>query len=113
MIAVIQRVSNSQVSIDGVLKSKIGKGLMILLGIEEADNAEDIEKYILSLEERVCEIDRTRQSLLNQFNKKFNRNHKIFLPKAVKKVAKKVIKKSKPSVIKKAKTKSKIKSRRK
>jgi D-tyrosyl-tRNA(Tyr) deacylase len=43
MIAVIQRVSQSQVSIGGSVKSKIGKGLMILIGIEEADGAEDIE----------------------------------------------------------------------
>ncbi|HLF33443.1 MAG TPA: D-aminoacyl-tRNA deacylase [Cyclobacteriaceae bacterium] len=43
MIAVIQRVSESSVTIDGMLKSKIGKGLMVLLGIEDADNAEDIE----------------------------------------------------------------------
>jgi D-aminoacyl-tRNA deacylase len=43
MIAVIQRVSKSQVSIGGNPKSSIGKGLMILVGIEEADGAEDIE----------------------------------------------------------------------
>jgi D-aminoacyl-tRNA deacylase len=43
MIAVIQRVSRSQVSIGGSVKSSIGKGLMVLVGIEEADNAEDIE----------------------------------------------------------------------
>ncbi len=43
MIAVIQRVSKSQVSIGGLVKSKIGKGLMILVGIEAADGAEDIE----------------------------------------------------------------------
>lgn len=43
MIAVIQRVSESSVNIEGKLKSQIGRGLMILLGIEEADNQEDIE----------------------------------------------------------------------
>jgi D-aminoacyl-tRNA deacylase len=43
LIAVIQRVSKSQVSIGGSVKSSIGKGLMILVGIEEADGAEDIE----------------------------------------------------------------------
>jgi D-tyrosyl-tRNA(Tyr) deacylase len=42
MIAVIQRVSEASVSIDGTLKSKIGLGLMILLGIENEDNQEDI-----------------------------------------------------------------------
>ncbi len=43
MIVVIQRVSESFVKIDGKIKSQIGEGLMILLGIEEADNQEDIE----------------------------------------------------------------------
>lgn len=43
MIAVIQRVSEASVKIDGLLKSQIGKGLVVLVGIEEADNDEDIE----------------------------------------------------------------------
>ena len=43
MISVIQRVTSSQVSIGDSVKSMIGKGLMILLGIEDADNDEDIE----------------------------------------------------------------------
>ncbi|MFK7951655.1 MAG: D-aminoacyl-tRNA deacylase [Ekhidna sp.] len=43
MIAVTQRVSNASVTIDGSLKSEIGLGLLVLLGIEEADNQEDIE----------------------------------------------------------------------
>ena len=42
MIAVIQRVIKSQVSIGGIVKSIIGKGLMILVGIEETDGDEDI-----------------------------------------------------------------------
>ena len=42
MIAVIQRVTNASVTIDGVVKSSIGKGLLVLLGIEEADNGEDV-----------------------------------------------------------------------
>ncbi len=42
MRAVIQRVSASSVSIDGSVKSGIGKGLLILLGIEDADNDDDI-----------------------------------------------------------------------
>lgn len=44
MIAVVQRVSKSQVSIAGIIKSRIGKGLMVLIGIEDADGAEDIER---------------------------------------------------------------------
>ena len=43
MIAVIQRVSESSVKIEGKIKAEIGVGLMILLGIEDADGQEDIE----------------------------------------------------------------------
>lgn len=43
MIAVIQRVSSSSVTIDGSIKGQIGNGLMVLLGIEEVDHQEDIE----------------------------------------------------------------------
>lgn len=43
MIAVIQRVSESAVKIDGAVKGQIGVGLMVLLGIEDADTDEDIE----------------------------------------------------------------------
>lgn len=43
MRAVIQRVSEASVEINGNLKSSIGKGLLVLLGIEEADTKEDIE----------------------------------------------------------------------
>ena len=43
MKAVIQRVSKASVTIDGSIHSKIGKGLLVLLGIEDADATEDIE----------------------------------------------------------------------
>lgn len=43
MRIVIQRVSHASVTINGTTKSKIGQGYLILLGIEEADNTEDIE----------------------------------------------------------------------
>jgi len=43
MRVVIQRVNRASVSIDGIIKSEIGEGLMILVGIEDADNDEDIE----------------------------------------------------------------------
>ena len=43
MIAVIQRVSESSVEISGEKTAAIGKGLMILLGIEEADGTDDIQ----------------------------------------------------------------------
>lgn len=43
MIALIQKVTQSSVAIDGIIKSSIGKGLLILLGIENADVEEDIQ----------------------------------------------------------------------
>jgi D-aminoacyl-tRNA deacylase len=43
MRAVIQRVKQASVSIDGYLKSSIGQGLLVFIGIEEADGQEDIE----------------------------------------------------------------------
>jgi len=43
MRAVIQRVSRASVTVDGNIISKIEKGLLILLGIENADAKEDIE----------------------------------------------------------------------
>jgi len=43
MRVVIQRVSSAGVTINGVLKSSIGNGLLVLMGIEDADTQEDIE----------------------------------------------------------------------
>ncbi|MEO5572825.1 MAG: D-aminoacyl-tRNA deacylase [Bacteroidia bacterium] len=43
MKVVIQRVSEASVKINGKIKSSIQKGLLILLGIENADSVEDIE----------------------------------------------------------------------
>ena len=43
MRLLIQRVTEASVTIDGNIKSQIGKGLMVLVGIEEADTQEDIE----------------------------------------------------------------------
>lgn len=43
MRAVIQRVSHAAVSIDKHEKARIKNGLLILLGIEEADSADDLE----------------------------------------------------------------------
>ncbi len=42
MKAVIQRVANASVTIEGNLKSSIGQGLLILLGVGEDDGQEDI-----------------------------------------------------------------------
>lgn len=43
MRAVIQRVSEASVTIGGEVKGSIQKGLLVLLGIEEADTSDDIE----------------------------------------------------------------------
>lgn len=43
MKAVIQRVSEASVTINGNVKSSIGNGLLVLVGIEDADTKEDIE----------------------------------------------------------------------
>lgn len=43
MRAVIQRVSEASVSIDGKEKAAIGQGLLILLGVEDLDTQEDME----------------------------------------------------------------------
>lgn len=43
MRAVIQRVTQASVTIDGTVKSAIQKGLLVFVGIENADTNEDIE----------------------------------------------------------------------
>ena len=43
MRTLIQRVQHTSVTIDRQLKSQIGKGLLVLVGIEDRDTQEDIE----------------------------------------------------------------------
>ena len=43
MKAIIQRVSESSVTIQGKITSSIGYGMMVLIGIEDADNIDDIK----------------------------------------------------------------------
>jgi D-tyrosyl-tRNA(Tyr) deacylase len=43
MITVVQRVTKGSVTINQTRKEEIGTGLVILVGIEEADNQEDID----------------------------------------------------------------------
>lgn len=43
MRAVIQRVSKASVTIDGRIRAEIGRGMLILLGIEETDSVEDVD----------------------------------------------------------------------
>ena len=43
MRAVIQRVAHASVTIEGVVKSEIGQGFLILLGVCDEDSMEDID----------------------------------------------------------------------
>ncbi len=42
MIAVVQRVSEAQLHVNGQLHAKIDKGFVVLLGIHESDTIEDV-----------------------------------------------------------------------
>lgn len=43
MRAVIQRVASAQVSVDGRVVARVGRGLLVLLGIERGDGPPDLE----------------------------------------------------------------------
>jgi len=49
MRAVVQRVSSASVSVDGKLISKIGPGLLVLLGIKDSDTQKDTDYIIKKL----------------------------------------------------------------
>lgn len=68
MIAVLQRVSEASVRVDGNIKGQIGLGLMILVGIEEADSQEDIlwlSKKIVNLRIFPDQDDVMNESLID------------------------------------------------
>lgn len=90
MRTVIQRVLESSVTIKGEVVAKIGPGLLILLGIEDGDGAEDITwlcgkitkmrifsdaegKMNLSLEDIAGEVIVVSQFTLHASTKKGNR----------------------------------------
>ncbi|HLN73689.1 MAG TPA: D-aminoacyl-tRNA deacylase [Prolixibacteraceae bacterium] len=52
MRLVIQRVSSASVKVDNLLISEIAAGLLILVGIEEADNMEDIDWLV----KKTCQL---------------------------------------------------------
>ena len=52
MKAVIQRVSEAQVSIEGEIKGKINQGLLILLGVAPNDSNEDV----VWLCQKICQM---------------------------------------------------------
>ena len=49
MRAIIQRVLNSSVEIDGKIAGKSGKGMLILLGVGKEDTVDDINKLVNKL----------------------------------------------------------------
>ena len=49
MKALLQRVSQASVSIDGVEVARIGAGLLVLVGIEPDDNQQSLEKMLHKL----------------------------------------------------------------
>ena len=65
MIAVIQRVINANVSIKGEIVGEIGKGMLVLLGVEKNDGDAEIEK----LANKLC-----RYRIFNDENGKMNLN---------------------------------------
>ncbi|MBP5333473.1 MAG: D-tyrosyl-tRNA(Tyr) deacylase [Bacteroidales bacterium] len=46
MRAVIQRVSSASVTIDGKVKSAIGQGLLVLLGVGQGDDVSDVDYLV-------------------------------------------------------------------
>jgi len=49
MRAIIQRVLNSSVEIDGRIAGKSGKGMLILLGVGKEDTVDDVNKLVNKL----------------------------------------------------------------
>lgn len=68
MKAVIQRVANAGVSVDGSVVGEIEKGLLVLLGIEQSDSEEDavlLARKIANLRIFCDEEDKMNLSLLD------------------------------------------------
>ena len=70
MRAVIQRVSQAGVTINGTETAAIGTGLMVLLGIEDADTVQDVEW--LSAKIVQCRIFNDAQGVMNLSLKEVN-----------------------------------------
>lgn len=64
MRAVIQRVKNASVTIDGAITGAIGKGMLILLGVESGDTPADLEWLVSRLARlRIFEDDNGKMNL--------------------------------------------------
>ncbi|MGX7197466.1 D-aminoacyl-tRNA deacylase [Enterococcus olivae] len=63
MRAVVQRVSEASVVIDGEIKGAVGQGFMILLGIHEEDTLSDVEYLVGKIAKlRVFEDDQGKMN---------------------------------------------------
>ena len=49
---VVQRVSESEVKVDGRTLGKIGKGFMVLIGVSDSDTKEIADKMVKKLLDR-------------------------------------------------------------
>ena len=68
MKALIQRVKSASVTIDGLLYSKIGQGLLVFLGVEKGDdklNAEKLADKLLKLRIFEDENEKMNPSILD------------------------------------------------
>ncbi len=65
MRAVVQRVKSASVSVDDQIEGKIGKGLLVYLGIEEEDEIKDVNY----LAEKICNL-----RIFEDENEKMNRS---------------------------------------
>ena len=68
MRAVVQRVLNASVAIGGTVKGEIGKGYLVLLGIEENDTEKDLDyiaEKLLGLRVFEDEAGKMNRSLLD------------------------------------------------
>ena len=64
MRIVVQRVAKASVTIGGDLRSEIGKGMLVLVGIEDADGADDVEWLCSKLSKlRIFEDDKAAMNL--------------------------------------------------
>lgn len=68
MRAVVQRVRRAEVTVDELIKARIGRGLLIFLGVEAEDTPEDLEWLVQKVPQIRCfddEEGRMNRSLLD------------------------------------------------